>query len=208
MFFQAEDGIRDLVRSRGLGDVYKRQPVIFLMCIFSVGWYAYSPTSQNDSGATALETLETEGNRIANLAAGTPFNLTVSDDTLTSAAEELMRQYKNEIETAIKDAAGVKLSLSNPKVEFTNDGFNLSVKAGLGFLKLKAKINGKVSLVDGKPQVVVEKIDVPIIDISADTVNNEIKSLSDQYMNQLTDSYNLTKIELTDGQAIVEGIKK
>ena len=27
-FFQAEDGIRDLVRSRGLGDVYKRQPAV------------------------------------------------------------------------------------------------------------------------------------------------------------------------------------
>ena len=27
-FFQAEDGIRDLVRSRGLGDVYKRQDYI------------------------------------------------------------------------------------------------------------------------------------------------------------------------------------
>ena len=26
LFFQAEDGIRYLVRSRGLGDVYKRQP--------------------------------------------------------------------------------------------------------------------------------------------------------------------------------------
>ena len=26
-FFQAEDGIRDLVRSRGLGDVYKRQQI-------------------------------------------------------------------------------------------------------------------------------------------------------------------------------------
>mgnify|MGYP003380730180 CR=1 FL=1 len=26
-FFQAEDGIRDLVRARGLGDVYKRQPL-------------------------------------------------------------------------------------------------------------------------------------------------------------------------------------
>ena len=26
--FQEEDGIRDLVRSRGLGDVYKRQVVI------------------------------------------------------------------------------------------------------------------------------------------------------------------------------------
>ena len=29
-FFQAEDGIRDLVRSRGLGDVYKRQAYEFL----------------------------------------------------------------------------------------------------------------------------------------------------------------------------------
>ena len=29
-FFQAEDGIRDLVRSRGLGDVYKRQKYYFI----------------------------------------------------------------------------------------------------------------------------------------------------------------------------------
>ena len=32
-FFQAEDGIRDLVRSRGLGDVYKRQASIRLASI-------------------------------------------------------------------------------------------------------------------------------------------------------------------------------
>ena len=32
-FFQAEDGIRDLVRSRGLGDVYKRQGEIDLSYI-------------------------------------------------------------------------------------------------------------------------------------------------------------------------------
>ena len=30
LLFQAEDGIRDLVRSRGLGDVYKRQKGFFL----------------------------------------------------------------------------------------------------------------------------------------------------------------------------------
>ena len=29
-FFQAEDGIRDLVRSRGLGDVYKRQALFLI----------------------------------------------------------------------------------------------------------------------------------------------------------------------------------
>ena len=32
LFFQAEDGIRDLVRSRGLGDVYKRQ--VICLCLF------------------------------------------------------------------------------------------------------------------------------------------------------------------------------
>ena len=32
-FFQAEDGIRDLVRSRGLGDVYKRQVLNNANCV-------------------------------------------------------------------------------------------------------------------------------------------------------------------------------
>ena len=38
-FFQAEDGIRDLVRSRGLGDVYKRQVenVVGRMIMLRVG---------------------------------------------------------------------------------------------------------------------------------------------------------------------------
>ena len=34
-FFQAEDGIRDLVRSRGLGDVYKRQLLFRLPDVFA-----------------------------------------------------------------------------------------------------------------------------------------------------------------------------
>ena len=36
-FFQAEDGIRDLVRSRGLGDVYKRQVIVPCNCVVEVG---------------------------------------------------------------------------------------------------------------------------------------------------------------------------
>ena len=40
-FFQAEDGIRDLVRSRGLGDVYKRQ--------------IYVPSESRDSIETGLK---------------------------------------------------------------------------------------------------------------------------------------------------------
>ena len=43
-FFQAEDGIRDLVRSRGLGDVYKRQA----RNIFALG--SFDEAAQNRIG--------------------------------------------------------------------------------------------------------------------------------------------------------------
>ena len=36
-FFQAEDGIRDLVRSRGLGDVYKRQHLQLSLPVLGFG---------------------------------------------------------------------------------------------------------------------------------------------------------------------------
>ncbi|VTU48276.1 hypothetical protein AMBR_DPAELIID_02795 [Lacticaseibacillus rhamnosus] len=38
-FFQAEDGIRDQPRSRGLGDVYKRQIQNIMMCAGSRSHY-------------------------------------------------------------------------------------------------------------------------------------------------------------------------
>ncbi len=41
-FFQAEDGIRDLVRSRGLRNVYKRPP---LHPVMSQEWYSTSHES-------------------------------------------------------------------------------------------------------------------------------------------------------------------
>ena len=52
-FFQAEDGIRDLVRSRGLGDVYKRQG--------RPSAYAPAPTLQ--SPALAAGTAASGGRR-------------------------------------------------------------------------------------------------------------------------------------------------
>ena len=48
-FFQAEDGIRDLVRSRGLGDVYKRQVEgeqhVFEVPLVVVGAVGFVPAS-------------------------------------------------------------------------------------------------------------------------------------------------------------------
>ena len=47
-FFQAEDGIRDLVRSRGLGDVYKRQ-------VYSVGGAGVVTLTPGDVVKLAVE---------------------------------------------------------------------------------------------------------------------------------------------------------
>eukprot|EP00657_Telonema_sp_P-1_P007531 TRINITY_DN27476_c0_g1_i1.p1 TRINITY_DN27476_c0_g1~~TRINITY_DN27476_c0_g1_i1.p1 ORF type:complete len:134 (-),score=47.97 TRINITY_DN27476_c0_g1_i1:69-470(-) len=43
-FFQAEDGIRDLVRSRGLGDVYKRQSFFI---VIDPDWYRQTDAARN-----------------------------------------------------------------------------------------------------------------------------------------------------------------
>jgi len=40
-FFQAEDGIRGLVRSRGLGDVYKRQTLIIPVIQYRIPFVNY-----------------------------------------------------------------------------------------------------------------------------------------------------------------------
>ena len=57
-FFQAEDGIRDLVRSRGLGDVYKRQPEMRRLPkgTFLMG----SPESEEDRSPTDEKQHEVE----------------------------------------------------------------------------------------------------------------------------------------------------
>ena len=52
-FFQAEDGIRYLVRSRGLGDVYKRQVKTELMPDFDFDAFNHdeNPDEYNQNGA-------------------------------------------------------------------------------------------------------------------------------------------------------------
>ena len=51
MFFQAEDGIRDVERSRGLGDVYKRQ--CFCRSNFEKLQHIVDLSSQSSEGSEA-----------------------------------------------------------------------------------------------------------------------------------------------------------
>ena len=58
-FFQAEDGIRDLVRSRGLGDVYKRQALVGERVVAGIG-AAVGGAGQGD-GLAGADLLGGEG---------------------------------------------------------------------------------------------------------------------------------------------------
>ena len=53
-FFQAEDGIRDLVRSRGLGDVYKRQLQVMQTVNIDIGGHSLPFLFDTAGGATLV----------------------------------------------------------------------------------------------------------------------------------------------------------
>ena len=57
-FFQAEDGIRDLVRSRGLGDVYKRQGATSASVAFTFS-AAYGDPAAGDLTFEVIEGTDT-----------------------------------------------------------------------------------------------------------------------------------------------------
>eukprot|EP00657_Telonema_sp_P-1_P001434 TRINITY_DN13613_c0_g1_i1.p1 TRINITY_DN13613_c0_g1~~TRINITY_DN13613_c0_g1_i1.p1 ORF type:complete len:157 (+),score=45.82 TRINITY_DN13613_c0_g1_i1:88-558(+) len=59
-FFQAEDGIRDLVRSRGLGDVYKRQELNGAYFLSSIAYERKHKWKHKQGNNTKSETINAE----------------------------------------------------------------------------------------------------------------------------------------------------
>ena len=57
-FLQAEDGIRDLVRSRGLGDVYKRQTETIAQLVEVAVDLSRTASGQGDEGELRIDAIE------------------------------------------------------------------------------------------------------------------------------------------------------
>ena len=84
MFFQAEDGIRDLVRSRGLVDVYKRQAVMSLgvASVFSNSDTDEVVTADEDVSVLAFWSPQAVAMVVSNTAAATAINFVLVIDVL------------------------------------------------------------------------------------------------------------------------------
>ena len=78
-FFQAEDGIRDLVRSRGLGDVYKRQQLGGPRLAGQDDWYLIRQIRNYQTGARGFDPKDTFGAQMGAMAATLTNDKAVND---------------------------------------------------------------------------------------------------------------------------------
>lgn len=182
-------------------------PVILTVCLILTGWHAYIPGENVKMETSTIKLLEGEFLKIGQMPSGSEFILTLTADDLTKAAEEALSTYQVEITQFIKNYAGVGLNLSDPLVTFNEDSFTLSVKIGIGFIKVNASTTGNVSIQNGNPVLTLSSIDTPVVTIPVDEANAYIQSYVSQYAGTIASVCSISNIDTQTGKLVVNGIK-
>ncbi len=183
-------------------------PVIVFACFFMTGWYAQKPSEIVKNQLSTLEQLQTEISKISQMEPGTEFTLTLTDTDLTHAADEALKQYQSEVERIIKNYAGVGVKISEPKIEFTENNFSLSVKAGVSFIKVTASAAGTISAQNGLPWITFSAIDTPIGSIPVEQANSFVQTEIGESTNMITAICTFSDIQIQEGQIVIQGKKK
>ncbi|MBR6444209.1 MAG: hypothetical protein IKS63_02115 [Firmicutes bacterium] len=141
------------------------------------------------------------------LPAGESFNIEVSDQEATAAANEFLTENKAQVKQFLKQSTGLALDIDKPSIDFLDDGIILSAKGGMGFLKAKASLTANV-LWDGGPVVDVRSVDVPFISVSPQKLNSSVKKMLGQLTEKVEEYAEISSFKLTYGSAILEAVKK
>ena len=162
------------------------------------------------SFAQATERIMNQLIAVDNLPAGSVFQITLTDEDATEAASEYLIQYEEDIQNMIQHAAGIKLDFSDPKIDFDEDRLVVSIRGGLGFLKVTASAGGTVLWDEQAQQLIVnvDSVDIPIISVDPATINAYIQAPMNDFIHGMMEGYEVISFKVYDGFAVLEAMKK
>ena len=141
------------------------------------------------------------------LPAGESFTIKVTDREATAAANEFVTEQKTQIREFLKQSTGFGLDISDPAIDFLDDGIILSAKGGKGFLKANASITADVRWDDGLA-VNVRSVDVPFISVSPQKLNSAVKKPLSLLMAKVGEYAEIRAFVLMYGCAVLEAVRK
>ena len=162
------------------------------------------------SSAQTVDMLTEQLREVDKLPSGSVFQLTLTDEDATSAASEYLEQYAEEIQSMVQKSTGIKPSFSVPSINFDNDRIVISIRGGVGFLKVTASVSGTV-VWDASSQTLninTDTVDIPIISVDPATINSYIQAPINDFIRNLMDGYEVLSFKINDGYAVLEAKKK
>ena len=162
------------------------------------------------SNAQTVEKLTKQLQEIENLPSGSVFQLKLTEEDASQACAEYLEQYEQELQNMVQQAAGIKIDFSEPQINFDEDRLVISIRGGVGFLKVTASAGGTVTWDEQAQQlnVNIDSVDIPIISVDPSTINSYIQTPINDYIHGLMDGYVVRSFKIYDGNALLEAMKK
>ena len=160
--------------------------------------------------AETIEKLTEQLRQVENLPSGTVFQLILTDDDATAAAEEYLVHYMEEIQDLIQRQAGIRIDVSDPKIEFDENFLIISIRGGFKALKVAVSASG-TAVWDKESSTVkvdIKSVDIPVISVDPSTVNAYIQPAINDFIHNLMRGYEIRSFEVRDDYAIVEAMKR
>ena len=126
------------------------------------------------------------------------------------AAEEYLLRYMEEVQELIQQQAGIRIDLSDPKIEFDEDYLIISIRGGFKALKVTVSASGTVvwDKETSTVKVDIKSVDLPVISVDPSPVSAYIQPTINDFIQNLMQGYEIRNFEVNDDYAIVEAMKR
>ena len=176
-------------------------PIITIIFILFFGW--------STTNAQTVDRLMDQFREIEKLPSGSVFQVILTDEDATAAAEESLNRYMDYVQNMVQQAIGIRLDFSDPQIDFDDNRLIVSIRSGLGFVKITISASGKVTW-DVPTQTVIvdiDSVDIPIISVNPTEVNSYIQAPLNEVLSYIMNGYYILSFNIYDGYAVVEAQK-